>query len=171
MDSVRPTMSGMPVSSVDAYAERFEHAFASVYLALHRRDGVVRELSQVSRAVLNHLMVSGPITIGEAAMHLQRAQSVASEIITQLETNGLVERRRDDADRRRVVVWLTDAGIEALRVDASVLSRHLVATALADIDETELATTLRVLERLGSARPYTDVRQPKQGVSHDDSAL
>ena len=54
--------------------------------------------------------MAGPLTIGEAALHLERAQSVVSEIVSHLVQQGLLERESDPADRRRTLVWLTPAG-------------------------------------------------------------
>ncbi|WP_175494208.1 MarR family winged helix-turn-helix transcriptional regulator [Herbiconiux ginsengi] len=129
-------------------AERFDDAFQRVYLAFHRRDGTDHELSGVSRAVLRHLSFSGPVTIGDASRHLRRAQSVVSDIMTQLEHNGLVERRRDVDDRRRVLVWLTPAGVAALRRDASVLSHELLAHALARLGREQTDAILAALDEL-----------------------
>ena len=47
-----------------------------------------------SRAVLEHLAMAGPLTIGEAAGHLNRAQSVVSEIVSHLTDQELLERKR-----------------------------------------------------------------------------
>ncbi len=120
------------MSEVNAFCEAFPRA----YLAFHRRDGRRSELTNASRAVLTHLAGSGPITIGEAARHLDRAQSVVSDIVTQLEGHGLLEREPDPDDRRRTLVWLTEAGMNRLREDADVLDRALVAQAMADLDDT-----------------------------------
>jgi predicted transcriptional regulator len=88
-------------------AERFAERFAAVYLNFHRRDGPRSQLQSASRAVLEHLAMAGPLTSGEAAGHLNRAQSVISEIVSHLEDQGLLERESDPADRRRTLVWLT----------------------------------------------------------------
>ena len=64
--------------------------------------------------MLEHLALAGPLTIGEAAAHLRRAQSVVSEV-AHLERQGLLEREADPADRRRTLIWLTAAGHTALR--------------------------------------------------------
>ncbi|WP_051571738.1 MarR family winged helix-turn-helix transcriptional regulator [Cryptosporangium arvum] len=111
-------------------ATRFEELFQAVYLTFHRRDEKRSELSGASRAVLNHLARTGPLTVGEAALHLDRAQSVVSEIVSQLERNGLLERERDPADRRRTLVWLTSEGQERLARDRAVLDTTRLAEAL-----------------------------------------
>ena len=81
--------------------------------------------------MLEHLALAGPLTVGEAAAHLGRAQSVVSEIVTHLEGQGLLEREDDPADRRRTLIWLTPGGHEALRRDHEVLGVDQVARALA----------------------------------------
>ena len=116
-------------------ADAFCEAFPATYLAFHRRDGRRSELTNASRAVLHHLAQTGPVSIGEAALHLDRAQSVVSEIVTQLEGHGLLERETDPANGRRTLVWLTRAGLERLRADADVLDRQLVAEAMDALDE------------------------------------
>jgi DNA-binding MarR family transcriptional regulator len=112
-------------------AERYAELFRAVYLTYHRRDGPRSGLTGASRAVLGHLAVSGPLTVGEAARHLDRAQSVVSEIVDQLAGKGLLERERDPADGRRTLVWLTPDGQRALRHDGDVLGIDRLAAALA----------------------------------------
>ena len=114
-----------------AQAERFAELFRAVYLTFHRRDGPRSQLAGASRAVLEHLALAGPLTVGEAAAHLARAQSVISEIVTHLEGQGLLEREDDPADRRRTLIWLTPGGHEALRRDREVLGVDQLARALA----------------------------------------
>ena len=110
-------------------AERFAAQFRAVYLTFHRRDGPRSQLAGASRAVLEHLAMAGPLTIGEAAAHLSRAQSVVSEIVSHLVDQGLLERETDPADRRRTLIWLTPAGHEVLRQDREVLGLDLLARA------------------------------------------
>ena len=114
-----------------ARAEQFAGLFRAVYLTFHRRDGPRSQLPGASRAVLEHLALAGPLTVGEAAAHMTRAQSVISEIVTHLERDGLLERENDPGDRRRTLIWLTPDGQEALRRDREVLDVGLLARALA----------------------------------------
>ncbi|HEX9042909.1 MAG TPA: hypothetical protein VF838_18145 [Trebonia sp.] len=58
-----------------ARAERFAELFRAVYLTFHRRDRPRGELPGASRAVPEHLALAGPLTIGEAAAHMRRAQA------------------------------------------------------------------------------------------------
>ena len=118
------------MTSDEIRAERFAELFRAVYLTFHRRDGPRSELPGASRGVLEHLALTGPLTVGEAAEHLRRAQSVISEIVNHLERQGLLERETDPADRRRTLIWLTPAGHDALRHDRDVLSLDLLAPAI-----------------------------------------
>jgi DNA-binding MarR family transcriptional regulator len=114
-----------------AQAEQFAELFRAVYLTFHRRDGPRSQLASASRAVLEHLAMAGPLTVGEAAAHLSRAQSVVSEIVSHLERQGLLERESDPADRRRTLIWLTAAGQRTLRRERAVLGADLLVPALA----------------------------------------
>jgi len=143
-------------------ADAFCDAFPATFLAFHRRDGRRTELTNASRAVLHHLAQTGPVSIGEAARHLNRAQSVVSEIVAQLEGHGLLEREPDPANRQRTLVWLTAAGLERLRADADVLDRRLVATAMAALDETTQRGLLKGVEALLAAATHPRGTTPRK---------
>jgi DNA-binding MarR family transcriptional regulator len=135
------------VSTADDFCE----AFPETFLAFHRRDGRRSELTNASRAVLQHLALTGPVSIGEAARHLERAQSVVSDIVSQLESHGLLEREPDPDNRRRTLVWLTATGFERLRADADVLDRRRVAEAMDQLDETTQRALIDGLRALVAA--------------------
>jgi DNA-binding MarR family transcriptional regulator len=154
----RPTARGStadaatdPADNGDAAA--FAALFRAIYLTYHRRDGPRSGLTAAARAVLGHLAHTGPLTIGEAALHLDRAQSVVSEIVDGLEGRGLLLRDRDPADRRRTLVWLTPAGIEAMRRDAEVLSHDALAAAIARMSDTDRTALLTGAAALLDAAP------------------
>jgi DNA-binding MarR family transcriptional regulator len=139
-------------------AERFDDLFRQVYLTFHRRDEKRSQLSGASAAVLTHLSMSGPLTIGELAAHLDRAQSVASDIVSGLERKGLVERRDDRTDRRRTLVWLTEHGEDALRAYDSVLGHDRLQYALARLTTAETDGLFTALRRLVDSAPPRDGR-------------
>jgi DNA-binding MarR family transcriptional regulator len=151
-------------ADVTADADAFAALFPVIYLRFHRRDAKQSELTAASRGVLTHLSMSGPVTVGEAARHLDRAQSVVSEIFDQLEAKGLVERVRDPRDRRRALVWLTDTAVALLERDRDVLSRELVVAAMREMTARERAALLsgaRALVRANrTTQPSTPTHEP-----------
>jgi DNA-binding MarR family transcriptional regulator len=102
--------------------------------------------------VLLHLAQTGPLTVGEAAVHLDRAQSVVSDIVSQLEGHGYVERENDPDDRRRSV-GLADsrAGVDRLERDARVLDPGLVSTALHSLTTSQRTGLVQGLAALVAA--------------------
>ena len=138
------------VTDEQVRAERFAELFRAVYLTFHRRDGPRSQLPGASRAVLEHLALAGPLTVGEAAAHMSRAQSVISEIVAHLERQGLLEREDDPADRRRTLIWLTARGHEALRRDREVLSVDRLAGAMARLPPAQIEELIAGLQTLVS---------------------
>src|SRR5215472_10555560 len=136
------------VSGETGPAGEFEQLFRAVYLTFHRRDAPRSQLANASLAVLEHLALAGPLTIGEAAEHLRRAQSVVSEIVGHLERQGLLERESDPADRRRTLVWLTQTGQAALRRQREVLSEELLTAALGRMPPEHVGALLGALRAL-----------------------
>jgi DNA-binding MarR family transcriptional regulator len=147
-------------------AERFAELFRAVYLTFHRRDQPRSELHGASRAVLEHLALAGPLTIGEAAAHMRRAQSVMSEIVTHLERDGLLERQNDPDDRRRTLIWLTPDGHEALRRDREVLGIDLLARAMTRLPRGQ-AEALNAGMHALIERAESDGAGTYEGDSHD----
>jgi len=148
------------VTEERAKAERFAELFRAVYLTFHRRDGPRGQLAAASRAVLEHLALAGPLTVGEAAAHLSRAQSVVSEIVTHLERQGLLEREDDPADRRRTLIWLTAGGHEALRREREVLGVDHLALALAKLPPSQADELIAGLQALVDAAPAVPAPEP-----------
>ncbi|HLX47781.1 MAG TPA: MarR family winged helix-turn-helix transcriptional regulator [Streptosporangiaceae bacterium] len=146
-------------------AERFAELFRAVYLTFHRRDGPRSQLPGASRAVLEHLALAGPLTVGETAAHLSRAQSVVSEIVSHLERQNLLERERDPADGRRTLIWLTPRGHDLLRQEREVLGLDLLATALARMPPGQADALITGLQALTGYATEPDL---SQGGNHDD---
>jgi DNA-binding MarR family transcriptional regulator len=149
-------------------AERFAELFRAVYLTFHRRDQPRSELSGATRAVLEHLALAGPLTIGESAAHLRRAQSVISEIVSHLERDGLLERENDPGDRRRTLIWLTPSGHAALRRDREVLDVDVLARAVAQLPPGQadaLNAAMRAL--IECAQPDGVRAEGGEGNDHD----
>lgn len=138
------------VTEVDPHeaAEIFARQFPAVYLRFHRRDAKGPGLTTASRSVLQHLALAGPVTVGELCGHLDRTQSVVSDIVAHLEGDGLVERQDDPADRRRRLVWLSPSGRELLERDRDVLAVELLERAFAALSDGERRAAVEALDSL-----------------------
>ena len=70
----------------------------------------------------------GPLTVSELGARLHLDSGTLTPLLKRLEQLGLVERRRDAADERRVLVSLTPAGLrlrdEAAGIPAQLLTRY-----------------------------------------------
>ncbi len=130
-------------------AEQFAGMFPRVYRRFHRRIGPAEyRLTSESLAVVQHLADAGPLTVTEAARHMDRSQAAMSEMIARLVARGLLARMPDERDRRRTLVWLTPAGRDGLASARSVLSPDLLTGALSQMppaDRRRLIDSVRVL--------------------------
>jgi DNA-binding MarR family transcriptional regulator len=97
--------------------------------------------------VMGVLHEVGPITVSHLASRLGISPPSTSAMVDRMVDGGLVERVRGEEDRRVVSVWLTPAG-EAALAAAIGGRRGKLERVLGQLDPTELADTLRVLNRI-----------------------
>ena len=96
-------------------------------------------------AVLGRLDRCGPQSVSDlAAAERVRPQSMA-QTVGDLEADGLVERKPDPDDRRRVLVILTAAGKSRIEADRRAREGWL-AMAFEEMPEADLATIERSVE-------------------------
>jgi DNA-binding MarR family transcriptional regulator len=82
-------------------------------------------------AVLGRLDREGPQSVSDLAAKERVRQQSMAQTVSDLEADGLVERRPDPADRRRALVSLTEHGITTLQADR----RHRAGWLAQAIDE------------------------------------
>jgi len=130
-------------------SEEFSRCYGEIYMRFYRRIPVGDYVpTPETLAVLRHLSTTGPLTVTEAARHFERSQAAMSEILDRMQARELVERYRDERDRRRVLVWLTPRGQAALRDHLHPLSVEALAGALARLDAAERDALLRGMRAL-----------------------
>jgi DNA-binding MarR family transcriptional regulator len=151
------------MDDTEADAREFAELFPAVYLRFHRRVPKRSKLTAQSSAILQHLALTGPLTVTEAARHMNRAQSVMSEIVTGLEKKGLLARMADSRDRRRTLVWLTEDGQRALSEDRQVLSVPLLRDAMARVPPDVRQSLLRGLGALVRAVDHRESEHRHNG--------
>src|SRR5262245_48055370 len=114
--------------------EQLLRCYPRIYFACHERHRVEpqtkTELSAHQASILDHLDAAEGMTLGDLAQHMGVTASTMSIAIGRLEKGGYVERTRDEEDRRRVLLTLTEKG-ERMKEAASVLEPQRVAAMLA----------------------------------------
>jgi DNA-binding MarR family transcriptional regulator len=116
-----------------------------------RQGYVVGELTLPERSVLSRLDREGPATPGCLA-DLERVKPQAMGVtLAGLVERGLVERRKDDSDGRKVLMSVTGTGVKLL-TDRRSRTTQLMATALAEkftaAEQRELVAAIPLIERL-----------------------
>jgi DNA-binding MarR family transcriptional regulator len=141
----------------DLLSEFNQLAFKDFQGALKRwHEGT---LSLIHLNVLIHLGAHGSMTMSNLAEMLDVSVASATGIVDRMEKKGVIERRRNDDDRRVVEVDVTEKGrqiMDEMRTERQVrLSRLL--TEIRDDDLAALLTGLRAFrearERLISEQP------------------
>jgi DNA-binding MarR family transcriptional regulator len=76
----------------------------------------LRELALTPRhlSLLSYLLFDGPMTVNELATRLEVAPTTVSLMVGELSRKGVVERREDDADRRRRIVGIAAGRRQAI---------------------------------------------------------
>ena len=93
------------------------------------------------------LIAEDEVTAGRLARDAELNPASVTAMVDQLEAQGLVQRRRDDQDRRLCWISLTEQGRSEVAEKEARWSQRL-AEAFADMSDHDLETAGRVLERL-----------------------
>ena len=135
-----------------AAAEEVGRLYPAVYRRFKASHRPVGESGLTARmlAVLQHLAAAGPLTLGELAGHLRLSRAATTELVDRVEERGLVGRIRDERDRRRVFVMVTEEGQAKAAASGRVLGDAALLRAVARMDAEErrnLVEGLRALIR------------------------
>ena len=98
-------------------------------------------------------------TVSELGTVLRLDSGTLSPLLTRMSATGLVERRREGEDGRRVTIHLTDAGRD-LETEVAAIQRRLHDAV--DMEPEELATLRRLAQRF--CESATDVTDPIEGA-------
>lgn len=127
------------------------HSMSSEFYAHLRSKGV----NPARWRVLANL-VDGGMYISDLVRNTFFEQSHVTKLIDQLCNEGLVERRKDDQDRRRVKAHITEKGL--------ALTKPLMADALAHEDKVLSVLPERDRQRFKATLAYFVQRHFKDGV-------
>lgn len=116
---------------------------------LVRRLRAEHRFSLSQAAVLGRLDREGTMSIGDlAGAERVRPQSM-TQTIADLEGDGLIRRRADPADGRRMLVELTDEGLATLQEDRRQREGWLAQAIAEDLSPQEQQVLARAVEMLG----------------------
>ena len=112
------------------------------------RSEVTGDLTTSQFGVLETLYHLGPLCQGQISAKLLKSSGNVTLVLDNLEKRGLVERKREQADRRMVRIYLTPQGEELI---AQIFPRQAAAITaqfdvLTDHEQTELG---RLCKKLG----------------------
>ncbi|HEU4999434.1 MAG TPA: MarR family winged helix-turn-helix transcriptional regulator [Lapillicoccus sp.] len=144
-------VSGNLVASVD---DRLGLALTAASRAMESRyrASLTRlQLTYSQFQVMSVLWEDGSHIVGALADRLALDVSTISPLLKRLESRGLVVRRRDARDERRVVVSLTERGLALRAEEGAILDEVSVGTHLTAAQERSLVQQLQRLAKfLGS---------------------
>lgn len=145
-------------TSSDQLARLFPVTFRSVIrllaVELDKQDQGVR---LPVFGVLDFLLTNSQAVQTDLANHFAKDKSVMLRQLDEMEKAGLIERQMDPNDRRRKNLVVAKAGIAAHRkVDR--IRAMVFSNALAGVSEKELATCLKVLNRMNDNANSGDVQ-------------
>ncbi|MCD7917668.1 MAG: MarR family transcriptional regulator [Clostridiales bacterium] len=114
--------------------------------------------------ILKILSVSGPLTQKELQDRLDIQAGSMSEIAAKLEGKGLITRTRDDADKRRILLTITDEGRADVARYAEARERESELFSVLTEEEQRQLDTL--LSRLLESWKGQWKRAPRKGHGH-----
>ncbi|MCX4637505.1 MarR family transcriptional regulator [Streptomyces sp. RPA4-5] len=145
--------ASFPISNPDVSAVSSALQASLGLLVRRLRQPVEGELTLPEVSVLSRLERAESATTSELARAEQITPQAMGMTLAGLGQRGLVERRPDPADRRRVVISVTEAGQRALRERRGVRAEQLAeALATGGFTRAELETlraAAPLIERLG----------------------
>ncbi|MFJ6837077.1 MarR family winged helix-turn-helix transcriptional regulator [Streptomyces sp. NPDC091209] len=127
-------------------------ASLSVLVRRVRQVPIDGGLTMPERTALSRLDRSGPTTSSALAREVQITAQAMGATLGALRARGLVERRPDPQDGRRVVLTVTDAGRQALKnkrnARTELIARALTSGSFTPTELEQLAAAAPLLERL-----------------------
>ena len=119
-----------------------------------RQSTVQDDLSVPGISALSRLERAGSATTSDLARVEQITPQAMGATLAALEERGLVERRRDPSDGRRVTMSVTEAGQQALRNKRSAQTEQLAKALASGFTQAEVETlraAAPLIERLGES--------------------
>ena len=142
----------IPPDQIRAFSQALRR-LAVLYMRVAGQQSAAHEtLGKQDLMALGVLGLQEPCRMGEIAAHLAVVQSAVTPLVDRLEGQGMVRRRRSEADRRVWLVELTERGRETFAAEDEVYGR-IAAEMLSPLSASERATLIGLFERMWTSAP------------------
>jgi len=139
----------MNSEKLNLYLERLDEVFHRMARHLHAElaQSMVSGITMSQFVVLRNLDKKGRVTVSEVAEDLNVSLSAITALADRLHKAGLVDRRRDEQDRR--LVWLTLTGEGEEIVDACRIARmKVVGKYFNQLPEEDVERLIQIYEKI-----------------------
>ena len=102
------------------------------------------------------IYINGEITAGVIAREISLSQATVTTIIDRLESKGLLKRERNQEDKRKVMISLTDEGKVALEKAPTLMQESFISR-FDHLEEREQNLILSSLQRVADMMNATDL--------------
>lgn len=134
-----------------------------ILIALRR---VIRAIDQHSRnlvtthgltgpqaILLTEIVRRGSLTGSELAMHVSLSQATVTDVVKRLESRGLLERNRDRADKRKIILKATGEGMALVGHSVPLLQERFQQrlSELRDWEQLQLLSSLQRIAEMMNA--------------------
>lgn len=133
----------------EGYAQALSRtlALSNQYLMQQVERSGLRGLASSHGDILVQLFAHERMCMSELSQRIARDPSTVTALVRKLVAMGLAQTGKSPQDRRSTVVSLTDAG-RALKDDFDGISARLESVWRDGVDEADLETMMRVLEKV-----------------------
>ena len=142
------------VDIVDQIVEQLEPLIARQRRAI-AREGCLRAISSTQLHVLFLLVGDGPMAMGRLAELLDVSLPNVTGIVDRMVEHGMVERGRDEGDRRVVTVTTTEAG-RATVEEIDLVRRRQLSAVIARLTPEQQRHALQTFVELRRATELLD---------------
>lgn len=124
---------------------------------LHSRSLVQSHgLTGPQSLILRDVIGAGGLTPGELARRVSLSQATVTDIVKRLEARGLLQRARDEVDRRRVLITATADG-ESLHASAPPLLQETFVRRFGALRDWEQSLLLASVQRIAELMDAEDL--------------
>jgi DNA-binding MarR family transcriptional regulator len=123
------------------------------HLGVDRPDLTFREVSTMQAVYRYELVNTSQLSLTELAARIQLKNAITSQTVSSLVEKGLMVRKNDDDNRRKVIISLTEEGKKLAEEMAAFADKYLEKF-LSPLTDTERTALFKIAEKMNPTLPY-----------------